>query len=543
MIKRLLVSAETSAALDAEAQSEWGFNVFSLVEAAGRSCAQVFAGAFPRFFGKDRPSRITVAAGSGNNGADAMIMLRYWILSGLADSSASALVVSRMSKGGENYPRAEILKSLKKMKIPILVWDGDVGEAAGRASDDILAHSDLIVDGISGTGLRNVLKGAPLEMVKAINAHKNNPSRNTPFRKQPFVVSVDMPSGNWDGWEPEMPIVKADVTLAIEPRKYCIYTPAARPYGGQILPVGGIFPPAIAAGYKGVELLEWESVRERISKIRPEVHKNERGTVEIRAGSPGSTGAAMIAARGAQAAGAGLIRLVVDADIYPILASHMGGIMVAPATENENASLAPLGSRFQPDAVLLGPGWGIKPGRELILEKAMALEKKGTPLVLDADAIELARDKVFSGNTILTPHPGEFSRYTGLGREELLRRPCPVLQQYAHERKAVILFKGHVITIAAPDGRVGVVDGMTPGLAAGGSGDLLAGFCAAIAARMAKEGRRFDAYTSAAAASALLVASAKTGELTSRFIDPLEAADKAADLAGAAWLCGDFAHG
>jgi NAD(P)H-hydrate epimerase len=425
-----------------------------------------------------------------------------------------------------------LLKSLKKMKVPVLLWDGDIGEAAGRASDDVLANSDIIIDGIAGTGLQSPLNKAALEMVKAVNSHR----RNRRLASQPFIVSVDMPSGNSDNWEPGMPITEADLTLAIEPLKCCIYNPAARPYAGIILPVRGILPRGIIARYEGIELLNWKSAHKKISKIRPDVYKNERGTVEIRSGSPGATGAAMISAQGAQAAGAGLIRLVADDDIYPMLASRAGGIMVIPAGNPPSVD-------FKADAILLGPGWGQAHDRALILEKALAFEQNGIPLVLDADAIVLARNMVFHGNAILTPHPGEFSKYTGIEKEKLLCRPGPVLLKYARERKAVILFKGHVITIAAPDGRLGVVDGMTPALAAGGSGDLLSGFCVAIAARMAKEGQPFDGYTCAAAAAALLIASGSSHRFKARFVDPLELAGKASRLAGKAWLSPDTHEG
>ena len=515
---RLLVSTETSSTLDAEAQADWGFNAFALIEAAGHLCAQAFAGAFPDFFKKGARPRVTVTAGAGNNGADAMVMLRYWILTGLVEPSLSAVVIKRMPKSGDSSPRAELLKSFRKMKVQVLMWDGDITEAAGRASDDILAHSDIIVDGIAGTGLKGALHGTALEIVNAVNSHQ-----------RPLVVSIDMPSGNSDHWEPGMPIIKADLTLAIEPRKLCLYSPAARPYAGIILPVSGVFPQGIIAKHTGAELLDWENSREKISKVSPDVYKNKRGTVEIRAGSPGATGAAFIAARGAQAAGAGLIRLVADDDIYPILASQAGGVMVFPAGKTKNVGV-------DADAILLGPGWGKAEKRTQVLERALDLEKKGVPLILDADAIELVRDKTFHGNVILTPHPGEFSTYSGIAKEELLCRPGPIILDFAKKKKAVIIFKGHVITIAAPDGRLGVVDGMTPGLAAGGSGDLLAGFCAAIAARMVQESRFFDGYTCAAAAATLLIESSKSEGFRTRFTDPLELANRAADLAGDAWL-------
>ena len=536
-----LVSVEASAALDAEAQKEWGFDVHALVESAGRNCAQVFMKAFPEFFRKNEKEntdlvksmpRVTVASGAGNNGADAMVMLRYWILSAYVDPLLSTVVVSRMPKTGEAGPWVSALASLRKMKVPVMVWDGDEGEKARISSDDIFAHSDLIIDGIAGTGISGALRGKALEMANAVNFHRNHASLSG-FRGKRFVVSIDLPSGSSDEWENGQPIIEADATLAIEPLKYCLYTPAARSSAGIILPVKGIFPHELIACHAQAESLEWKIMKERVSKILPTAYKQQRGTVEIWAGSSGATGAALIAALGAQAAGAGLVRLVVDEEIYPVLASQVAGIMVFPGSSGE-VEIA--GRAFLPDALLLGPGWGKKHNREQILENALALERKGVPLVLDADAIELAKDKVFSGNTILTPHPGEFSKFSGLVREEALSRPIPILLKYAKERKAVILFKGHVITIVAPDGRIGIIDGMAPGLAAGGSGDLLAGFCVAVAARMAGEGRGIDMYTCAAAAAALLIASGKTKETKHRFTDPLEIAGRAADLAGEAWL-------
>jgi NAD(P)H-hydrate epimerase len=538
MKHELLISAEISRGLDAKARNDWGFNSFALVEAAGRGCARVFAGAFPRFFAS-RPSRIVAAAGNGNNAADALVMLRYWLLSGRADPSLSAIVASRLPKKDEKTPLTEVFLSLKKMKIPVMVWDGDEGEGFGRVSEDFLANADIIIDGISGTGLKGPLKGNPEEMVRIINALKEGGGENTRFKKKtvhhsPLVVSIDVPSGNSDSWEPGMPIINADVTLSIEPQKYCLYTPAARPYSGMILPVGEVFPRNLTASCGGAELVDWNSARLTIRKVRPDAYKNKRGTVEIRAGAVGSAGAALIAARGAQSAGAGLVRLVCDESLYPVLACRSGGIMVIPVdradAENEESS------RFRPDAILLGPGWGKTPDRIQMLKKALKYEKEGIPLILDADAIALAGKTVFHGRTILTPHPGELASYAGVEKEELLSRPVPILLKLAREKKAVILFKGHVMTIASFDGRLGVVDGMAPALAAGGSGDLLAGFCAAIGARMMQDGQGFDGYTCASVAAALLIASVKSENLAGRFLDPLEAADKAACLAGEAWL-------
>jgi NAD(P)H-hydrate epimerase len=197
--------------------------------------------------------------------------------------------------------------------------------------------------------------------------------------------------------------------------------------------------------------------------------------------------------------------------------------------------------RFQPDAALVGPGWGRGADRAGILEQYLSLEAEGLPLVLDADAIYLATARSFHGNAILTPHAGEFAAYTGIPKDDMLADPAPVLRRFAKEKNAHILFKSHVLYAAAPDGRLGIIDGMCPALATGGSGDVLAGFCAAIAAhQMRAAGGVFDGYACACAAAALLIEAVQAPAIAGRFIDPAELADQAASIAGRTWLwpCG-----
>jgi NAD(P)H-hydrate epimerase len=517
-----LVTAETSRALDAEASASWGLDPFALVEAAGRACAAVFAGAFPAFFSGPAPPAVTAAAGSGNNAADAMVMLRALILTGAASAGTSLVLINRLPAAGERDPRSEALRALTAMGVPVRVTDPPPER---DALTGLLLRADILIDGIAGTGLRGPLRGAALAMVQAVNS-----LRGLPGGRRPFVLAVDIPSGNSDFWEPGMPVLEADATLGIEPMKLALYKPAARRFAGTILPVGGVFPAGLADRFDGAERLCWESARKRVPPVRPEAHKYERGVAEIRAGSPGSAGAARIAARGAQAAGAGLVRLLVDGELYPVLAQAAGGVMTAV-----NGSPADDPERFRPDAVLLGPGWGRGAGREALLEKALDREREGTPLILDADALALARGRVFRGKALLTPHPGEFAAFTGLPKERLLADPVPALRETARQIRGTLLFKGHTLYIAAEDGRLGVLDGMNPALAAGGSGDLLAGFCAAIAARMERAGV-FDGYTCACAAAGLLIAAAAAPENARRFFDPPDLADAAASLAGDAWL-------
>jgi NAD(P)H-hydrate epimerase len=514
-----LVSAEAAAQLDKEASMSWGLNPFALVEAAGRTAASRLVRNFPALFLK-RP-KIAVFAGSGNNGADGMVMAKSLIMRGKADD---VLLILNKAPDISNpqTPHAQALLFLAKMNIPFLVWDGAAPfseYAEKREKIEKIEKFDIILDGITGTGLEGPMRKQAAEMVNIINEAKH-------VKK----VSIDMPSGNFDGWRKEMPIVRADATLAIEPLKLCLYRPASRPFAGRIIRVEGIFPQALIGSYAEAELLDWRTERRKIPAIRPDAYKYSRGVIEIHAGSIGATGAARIAARGAEASGAGLVRLLVDEDIYQVVASSSKGVMVAPA-------LSSAGSRFPPDALLLGPGWGRDSKRLPALQKA--LEQQDIPLVLDADAIRLAKNinAHFNGKTILTPHAGEFSAFSGVPKDEILADPIPILKKTAREAHAVILFKSHVMFIAAEDGRLGVIDGMTPVLGSGGSGDLLAGLCAGIAGRMQKDAAAgaaaFDAYTCACSAASLLIAA---GKKTRGFGDPFVLADNAAQLAADAWL-------
>jgi NAD(P)H-hydrate epimerase len=526
-----LASAAQAQALDAQAAC-WGLNSFALVEAAGRTCAEVFVRAFPRFFEQRVLSKmvlpkIAVLAGNGNNAADALVMFRALVLRGYADPDRSFVLVSRFPAPDAQTPLSGALVSVQKLNVPVWDWDSDKAAALAVA----LAAADIIIDGIAGTGLQGPLHGSACEMLDTANALRA--ATGDLSAPSPFVVAIDVPSGAFDGWQPDMPLMTADATLAIEPQKLSLYAPPVRPSAGTILAVGGIFPPALVEQYQDAELVTWESAAARVPAVPNDAYKYKRGLVEIRAGSPGAAGAAKLAALGAQAAGAGMVRLIADPSLYPVLGPGACGIMVVPD------GLSAEEKRFRPAAALLGPGWGRGADRARLLETYLPLEQQGLPLILDADAIALAKDIVFHGNAILTPHPGEFSAYTGLSSEAILADPIPALKRFAFEKNAHILLKGHVLYIASPDGRIGIVDGMNPVLATGGSGDVLAGFCAAIAARQTQaRDSGFDAYICACAAASLLIQAAASEKIAGRFVDPAEFAAAAAAIAGRAWLSG-----
>ena len=524
-----LVTARSAAQVDAEASASWGLNAFALVEAAGRLCAQALCGRFPDLLALPN-LRICAVVGSGNNGADALVALRALILEGHITAGNALALTSGLPQEGEQSPRSAALQALGSLGVRILLWETPSASPLGTESVTIgyaaaaalLKTMDCILDGIAGTGLRLPLAGPQREMVELLSELTNGDMRG---QKKPIIVSIDMPSGLTDGWQPDMPLVRAQATLAIEPLKLALYTPAARTYCGEIVPIRSLFPRSLMVHHADAELLCWEDLSRELPPLEGDSYKYSRGVVAIHAGSPGSAGAARIAAQGAQAAGGGLVRLILDQELYPILAGSSGGIMVLARDSAE--------VRFQPDALLLGPGWGKGSERIPVMDEAGRLEREGIPLVLDADAIWLSQERRYSGSAIMTPHPGEFAALTGIPKERVLANPIPFLTEAAQQWGAVFCYKGHVLYIVAPDGRVGILDGMAPALATGGTGDLLAGFCVAIAARMKNLPQGFDGYVAAALAASLLLACAR-GE--QHFLDPLDLGKKAAGIAGKAWL-------
>jgi NAD(P)H-hydrate epimerase len=504
-----VVLAASAAALDAEASSAWGLPSLGLVEAAGRACAAALLAAKVRGEPALRPP-VCAACGRGNNGADALVLLRALITAGaLAPEEASVALAAR--EGGTEA-QAQALLSVRALGVRCF----DFAQKEAKAA---LSGARLIVDGVVGAGLHGALRDVPQAMVEFIN-------ENCAAVK----AAVDVPSGAGDSPVAGGICLDADLSLAIEPRKASLYYPCFRQAAGKIIPVDGIFPKALITKYGEFHLYTWESAAALVPPLSGDVYKYTRGCVEVHAGAEGSTGAALIAARGAAAAGAGLVRLILDPAVYQVLAPRCGGIMAVNRAGEEIGRLE--NGRFLPDAALLGPGWGKGGERQAMLDAALTLEAEGLPVILDADAIHLAAGRTFHGNALLTPHLGELEAFCGLGKQEILCHTPEVLRELSRSKNCTIIFKSHLLWVSAPDGRVAIIDGMKPSLAAGGSGDLLAGLCAGIAGRLKKlHGENFDPFPCAVAAGALLM-----GTAGNSFDGPLVLAGKAAALAGAAWL-------
>jgi NAD(P)H-hydrate epimerase len=450
-----IVDAETMARIDARSTAEYGIASADLMEAAGRQGYRLMKEAVWR--GGPPQGLLVFVAGRGANGGDAFVMARHARLDG---ADAAVVLASGKPPGGTDA--AANLASCEALGIPCTSWP-DTSGPGGR----LIASAAWVFDGIAGTGLRGPLR-APLDaLAAAVNA--------SPGRR----AAIDVPSGLGDGYRDGWPVVHADCTLTMGLPKACLFLPRARRHCGSILVVQPGFPaPLLEDPAIRCELLDHESFRGLLRPLPVETHKGDRGHLAVFAGAPGTAGAAWLAAHAAARARVGLVSLFLDGVTMPLVAPSCRSVMARPWDEADTHGFDP--SRYT--ALLVGPGWGLGEGRGRWFGR---LIDAGLPGVLDADGITLlarldggARPRL-GGRWVLTPHPGEFARLTGVPRDDLLDDPMPHALAAARQLDAVVVVKGHVTIVAEPSGSSWVLDGCNPALATAGSGDVLAGLVAA----------------------------------------------------------------
>jgi hydroxyethylthiazole kinase-like uncharacterized protein yjeF len=459
LVKPLLRSEEVRVA-DATAAAR-GITVARLMEAAGRAvalwCRRLAGGTYGR--------RVVVLAGRGNNAGDGFVAARY-----LAQWGALAEVwLLAPPEGLRGEPR-ENLEKLAEVGVPLRRYAPEPFRAA-------LARADLAVDAVFGTGLKGPPAGEVAEAISLLNSSGTR------------VVAVDVPSGvDADTGAVPGAAVQATLTVSLACLKpgLVIYPGAA--YAGRVEVEDIGIPQDLLVS--DLALVEEDDVRRVVGTRRPEMHKGEAGRVLVVAGSPGFTGAAAMTSEAALRTGAGLVTLAVAESLNPVLEVKLTEAMTWPLPDRQGrlgpealAEILPRVGEF--DVLALGPGLGRWEGtKELVLG---LLEKAPLPAVVDADALNLLAEaggaRYRPWPTVYTPHPGEFSRLVG--------RPVPEVQadRVGWARRAaaawggVVVLKGARTVVAAPDGRAAVNPTGNPGMASGGTGDVLTGAIAALLAR------------------------------------------------------------
>ena len=339
---------------------------------------------------------------------------------------------------------------------------------------DFSAYSNII-DCIFGVGLSRPVSGEYLSCIRKINVAGR------------FVVSVDIPSGlSADGGLTLGAAVKADVTIAVQNMKFGHFLSDGLDLTGEV----GALDIGLDGEAYDAEIVEDDDVRPLFPEMKRNVHKGTLGRLAILAGSESYSGASVIAELGAAAfaLGDGLVRLCVpDCILYPVMSKITECTLLSMPSEDgrlayDEGYLAKAISGA--NAVLFGNGVDL--GEDTYKILSYLLENVSVPLVLDADGLNaLSSDpsllKKRSAPTVLTPHPREFSRLTGLPVEEILSDPISYAKEFAARYSVVVALKG-ASTIITDGSRVYLSVTGSSGMAKAGSGDLFAGAVAALIA-------------------------------------------------------------
>jgi NAD(P)H-hydrate epimerase len=452
--------------LDWETINRIGIPSLVLMEQAATGVAETAAKTFPG------ARKILVVAGKGNNGGDGI--------------AAARLLKVRFGRDVEIYlPYGE-----EELKEDCKVQYQIANQLGLKFHKELppLENYDLIIDAIFGTGFKPPIKGRWVDVVKAINA-SGKP-----------VLAVDIPSGiSSDSGEVIEPVVKADVTVTFALPKYGQVLYPASAYCGKVVVRNISIPVEQIADDIEVELIQPEEVKPFIPVRKPYTYKNREGHVFIMGGSPGKTGAVVMAARAATEAGAGLVTVGVAQSLDPIVETLIVEEMSKPLPEIENGYLHPLVWDFAfetPDAkgytsLVVGPGMGrYKEGQEIIAD---VLQRWNKPLVIDADGLnnladmgqrgkELLREREIPA--VLTPHIGEMQRLSGVYSKDIVVNQIDVARRFAEENNCYVVLKGARTVIATPTGEAFVNYRGTPAMAKGGSGDVLSGILGALIGKM-----------------------------------------------------------
>jgi ADP-dependent NAD(P)H-hydrate dehydratase / NAD(P)H-hydrate epimerase len=427
--------------------------------------------------------RITVLCGRGNNGGDGFVIARQLI----ALKPVTILLGTRKDLSGDARLHLGVLE--RSGGVVAEVTDA----ASWQAVRPRLAEADVVVDAMLGTGLRQAPTGMIQTVIDDLRLLRDD--------RRFVVVAVDIPSGlSADSGEVAWPTVEADLTVSFATAKYGHVLPPACDHVGDLKVVDiGIPASVLAEAGAQLFLLEATDAAAGFAFRQPADHKGSFGHVLVLGGAAGKTGAAILAGTGALRSGAGLVTVATSREAAATVAQGRPELMTEILPTAADGRWAPgavqraIALAATRDALVLGPGLGNDPAtRDLVREvlKAVTL-----PVVVDADGLNAlagssasrtapAHDLLRrSAPTVVTPHPGEMARLVAAPTAEVQRRRLETARAFAIETGAVVVLKGHRTLVAHPDGRTAVNPTGNPGMATGGTGDVLAGVVGALLAR------------------------------------------------------------
>jgi hydroxyethylthiazole kinase-like uncharacterized protein yjeF len=492
-----------------------------LMENAGRGVAEEIV----RRFSWAGSLRALIMAGKGNNGGDGYVIARHLLNKGwdvqtliLAERDAikgdAAVNLSALENCGGQVvfaPNAEVLESFL----------ATVGE------------SSVLVDALFGTGLAKPVQGLSLQAVEWLN------QQSSP------VVAVDIPSGV-DASTGQVLGVAVNAALTVTfafPKVGQLSYPGAGLVGELVTVDIGIPEPVAAQASASCLLVDAVDARRLLPVRSRDGHKGTFGHLLVVAGSTGKCGAAVMAAESGLRGGAGLVTLACPQSVQPTIASRLTEVMtVATADFNGETSLQAFDGLLAltegKQALAVGPGLGLGEGTGALIRRL--LQDSALPMVVDADGLTALcghthiLDRREERQIILTPHPGEMARLTGLSTAEIQADRFTVARNFAVRHRVVLVLKGARTLVASPEGQVHINSTGHAGLASAGMGDVLTGLIGSLLAQglTALDAATLGVYLHGLAADRLLATFGDAGMLATDVMYEIPAARQALSREG-----------
>jgi NAD(P)H-hydrate epimerase len=481
MVAMNILSAAEMQACDRATTERFGVASVKLMRAASAAVADFARQQFKQ------ARRVTVLCGRGNNGGDGMMAARLLAGAGL-DVTTLLLGPPESLKGDACTAWGELLASAVPGTVHVVETVDELARHNGAL------EADLIVDAVLGTGFKPPLKGLALAALEWLKGSV------VP------VLAVDLPSG-WAADETVAtvsgPVFPADAVITFTaPKPAHVFGQLTRRWEQPVVvaPIGSpeaAIVSALKLGWAGSSLAMVQAPRAAAA------NKGNFGHVLLVGGSVGKSGAPAMASLAALRAGAGLVTAAVPAPVVALVAAIAPELMTHPLLAGTAGcisaeNLAPeLLAAFTAGKTVLAVGPGLGQSTETVKFIAGLLSATKIPAVIDADALNILAAKpvllakLAKGRTlVLTPHPGEMARLAGITVAEVQANRLEVAREFARRVGVTLVLKGARTLIAHPDGRVAVNTSGNPGMAKGGSGDLLTGLTAGLLAQYPADAAR-----------------------------------------------------
>jgi ADP-dependent NAD(P)H-hydrate dehydratase / NAD(P)H-hydrate epimerase len=459
-----ILTAKQIREIDRLSSEQFGIPGILLMENAGMRVVEALEERFEDL----EDLTIGILCGKGNNGGDGFVVARQLIQKG--NYPFIFLLGREEDVSGDARTNLDILKAIGYP--PTVVSDSE----EWYEEKIELLDADIIVDALLGTGLTKPVSGLYGDVINSLR-------EDFPRAE---IISIDLPSGlPADSAHPIGPAVEADATVTFTAVKPCLVLSPNQEYAGDVIladignPVELLDSPEFQ-----MDLIVPEEFAASVHARAAETNKGDYGKVLVIGGSVGKSGAAAMTGQSALRSGAGLVTVATPASVLPIVAASMPELMTVPLPDSNEEVTSLLAGKT---VLAIGPGLGSEPSVQKMVRSVV--REAQIPVVVDADGLNAYaghREELRGDDKrpiIVTPHPGEMARLIGKDIEFIALNRVEVAREFATTNNVFVVLKGFRTVVATPDGSIYINITGNPGMATGGTGDILTGMIAGIVAQ------------------------------------------------------------